>query len=182
MLCEDLKPSKEALAKFKAMAKDDPSPVVRLYLTSALQRIPLEDKWTLAESLIQHAEDEKDHNLPKMLWYGIEPLFAENSDKFLELAPKSKLSFVTENIGRRTVDGDQIENLVALIGKGGPNTELLLSGMLSGMEGRTDLKTPANWKAVSEKLQKSGEKQQRLALEISSLFGDREATQRLLLR
>jgi len=55
-----------------------------------------------------------------------------------------------------------------------------LSGMLSGMEGRTDLKTPANWKAVAEKIQKSGGKQQTLALEISSLFGDREATQRAL--
>jgi putative membrane-bound dehydrogenase-like protein len=180
LLCEDLKPSKEALARFKSMAKDDSSPVVRLYLTSALQRIPLSEKWLLAESLIQHAEDEKDHNLPQMLWYGIEPLFAENSDKFLELAPKSKLSFVTQNMGRRSVDGDQIEKLVALIGKGGPNTELLLSGMLSGMEGRTDLKTPNNWKSVAEKIQKSGGKQQTLAMEISSLFGDREATQRAL--
>jgi cytochrome c553 len=53
-----------------------------------------------------------------------------------------------------------------------------MSGMLSGMEGRTDLKTPANWKAVADKLQKSGGKQQALALEISSLFGDKEATQR----
>lgn len=178
LLCEDMKPSQEALTKFKSMAAKDPSPVVRLYLTAALQRIPTSEKWALAESLIQHAEDNKDHNLPKMLWYGVEPLFAQSADKFLELAPKSKLPFVTQNMGRRAVDGDQIEKLVALIGRGGPNTELLMSGMLSGMEGRTDLKTPANWKAVAEKLQKSGGKQQDLATEISSLFGDKEATQR----
>jgi putative heme-binding domain-containing protein len=173
-----MKLSQAAFTKFLSMARTDLSPVVRLYLTAALQRIPTTQKWALAERLIQHSEDDKDPNLPKMLWYGIEPLFAQNVDKFLELAHKSTLSFVTQNIGRRAVDGDKIEKLVALIGKGGTNTVLLMSGMLSGMEGRTDLKTPANWKAVADKLQKSGGKQQALALEISSLFGDKEATQR----
>jgi putative membrane-bound dehydrogenase-like protein len=178
LLCEDMKPSAEALAKFKSLAKSDPSPVVRLYLAAALQRIPTADKLSIASSLIQHTEDEKDHNLPKMLWYGIEPWFAGNPEQVLELAPSSKLSFVTQNIARRAVDGNQVEKLVALIGKDGPNTELLMAGMLSGMEGRTDLKTPANWKAVAEKFQKSGGKKQTLALEISGLFGDTEATQR----
>ncbi|OOG77111.1 PVC-type heme-binding CxxCH protein [Algoriphagus sp. A40] len=178
LLCEDMKPSPEALAKFKSMAKSDASPVVRLYLAAALQRIPNADKWAIASSLIQHTEDDKDHNLPKMLWYGIEPWFAGNPEQVLELAPTSKLSFVTQNIARRAVDGNQVEKLVALISKEGPNTELLMSGMLSGMEGRTDLKTPANWKSVAEKLQKSAGKKQTLALEISGLFGDTEATQR----
>ncbi|MEB2781479.1 PVC-type heme-binding CxxCH protein [Algoriphagus sp. C2-6-M1] len=178
LLCEDMKPSTEALTKFRTMADSDPSPVVRLYLTAALQRIPTSEKWDIAESLIQHTEDEKDHNLPKMLWYGIEPLFAEYPDKFLELAPNSQLTFVTQNIARRAVDGNQPDKLVTLIGKGGQNTELLMAGMLSGMEGRTDLKTPANWKSVAETLQKSGGKKQELALEISGLFGDTEATQR----
>ena len=178
LLCEDMKPSQAVFTKFLSMARTDLSPVVRLYLTAALQRIPTTHKWALAERLIQHSEDDKDPNLPKMLWYGVEPLFAQNVDKFLELAQKSTLSFVTQNIGRRAVDGDKIEKLVALIGKGGSNSVLLMSGMLSGMEGRTDLKIPANWKAVADKLQKSGGKQQALVLEISSLFGDKEATQR----
>lgn len=178
LLCEDMKPSQDALTKFKALAKSDPSPVVRLYLAAALQRIPVSEQWAIAGSLIQHSEDEKDHNLPKMLWYSIEPLFAGNVDKFLELAPSSQLTFVTQNIARRAVDGNQLEKLVAMIGKDGANTELLMAGMLSGMEGRTDLKIPSNWKTVSEKLTKSGGKKQALALEISGLFGDAEATQR----
>lgn len=180
LLCEDRKPSAEALAKFRSMAKDDSSPVVRLYLVAAVQRVPTEEKWVLASSLLGHAEDEKDHNLPKMLWYGIEPLFAENTDRFLELAPSSQLGFVTQNIARRTVDGNELEKLVAAIGKNGPNTELMLAGMLSGMEGRTDLKMPSNWKTVAEKVGKSGSKKQSLAMEISALFGDAEATQRAL--
>ncbi|WP_343855111.1 PVC-type heme-binding CxxCH protein [Algoriphagus jejuensis] len=178
LLCEDMKPSQEALTKFRTMAKDDISPVVRLYLAAAVQRVPTAEKWGIAQSLIQHGEEEKDHNLPKMLWYGIEPLFVLNTDKFLELGAASKLTFVTQNIARRAVDGNELEKLVTLIGKGGANSELLMAGMLSGMEGRTDLKFPSNWKEVSEKMGRSGGKKQALALEISGLFGDAEATQR----
>ena len=178
LLCEDMKPSPEALSKFKSLAKSDPSPVVRLYLAAAVQRVPDAEKWEIAGSLIGHSEDEKDHNLPKMLWYGVEPLFAGDVDKFLQLVQSSQLTFVTQNMARRAVDGNQLEKLVALIAKDGPNTELLMAGMLSGMEGRTDLKMPSNWKTVSEKMGKSGGKRQTLALEISGLFGDAEATQR----
>ena len=56
------------------MAKDDPSPVVRLYLASARQRLPLADRWAILEALVGHAEDAADHNLPLMYWYAAEPL------------------------------------------------------------------------------------------------------------
>jgi putative heme-binding domain-containing protein len=85
---------------------------------------------------------------------------------------------VTQYIARRAVDEDELEKLVALIGKGGTNTEYLLTGMLAGMEGRNDLKIPQNWKTVSQKLQQSNGKSKLLAQEISGLFGDTEATQR----
>jgi hypothetical protein len=91
MLCEDKNPPREALAEFAKMARDDSSSVVRLYLASALQRIGTGDKWSIAINLVKHEEDENDHNLPKMIWYGIEPLIAENPDRFLELARSSKI-------------------------------------------------------------------------------------------
>jgi putative heme-binding domain-containing protein len=160
------------------MSDEETSPVVRLYLAAALQRIPSKDKLLIASNLLHHSEDANDHNLPKIIWYGIESLVAENFDNFLELSSQSKIPFVTQNIARRVVDADEMQKLVAFIGKGGPNTELMLSGMLSGMEGRTDLNIPSNWKAVANKLEKSGGKKAALAVEISSLFGDTEATQR----
>jgi len=177
-LCEDNKPSAQALAKFQKMAENDNSPVVRLYLGAALQRIPSKEKFFIASKLLLYQEDANDHNLPKVIWYGIEPLFAENFNQFLDLSAKSKIPMVTQYIARRAVDGDELEKLVAQIGKGGPNTELLLMGMMSGMEGRTDLSTPKNWKTVSESLQKSNPKVKTLTEEMSGLFGDTEATQR----
>jgi hypothetical protein len=82
LLCEDMKPSAAAVTKFTKMAKEDPSPVVRLYLASALQRMKTADKWGIAENLVQHAEDANDHNLPKLIWYSIEPLMAEDPNNF----------------------------------------------------------------------------------------------------
>ena len=49
------------------MAKRDPSPVVRLYLTSALQRMGLDARWAIAAGLVSHAGDAADHNLPKLI-------------------------------------------------------------------------------------------------------------------
>jgi putative membrane-bound dehydrogenase-like protein len=178
LLCEDHQPPEEALTKFGAMAKDDPSPVVRLYLSAALQRIEHSEKWPIAGHLLEHAEDENDHNLPKMIWYGIEPLIVENPEKFLDLALQSNIPLLTQYMARRAVDGDELELLVAKIGQESPNTSLLMEGMMSGMEGRTDLTIPPNWKTISAKLQQSNEKVKNLSLEISELFGDTEATQR----
>ena len=178
LLCEDLKAPQEAVEKFATMAEDDKSPVVRLYLASALQRINTKDKWVIASNLLKHAEDREDHNLPKMIWYGIESLIGEDPNKFLELSNESNIPLVTEYIARRAVDADELERLVTLIGKSGSNTELLMSGMLSGMEGRTDLKIPSNWQEVSARMQKSEGKRKTLAMQISELFGDTEATQR----
>ncbi|WP_353130777.1 PVC-type heme-binding CxxCH protein [Parapedobacter pyrenivorans] len=177
LLCEDRSPSPLALAKFRSMAQRDHSAVVRLYLAAALQRIDNDEKWAIAINLLQKKEDGNDHNLPKMIWYGIESLIAENPSRFLAMGGVSRLPMVTQYIARRAVDGDELQRLVALIGMQRGNTEDLLAGMLSGMEGRTDLKIPTNWKAVSAKLQRDNGNVKELATKISGLFGDREATQ-----
>jgi len=179
-LCEDSDPSKEAKAQFVQMAKQDASPVVRLYLASSLQRIATEEKWAIAANLLEHGEDSQDHNLPKMIWYGIESLMEKDPARFLGLSKHSKIPFVTKLMARRAVDGDKLELLVNTLDQAGTNTPLLLEGMLSGMEGRTDLTAPGNWAASAAKFQRASEETKTLALAISDLFGDREATQRAL--
>ncbi len=46
--------------EFRGLAASDPSPVVRLALASALQRLPLDARWAILEALIAHAEDASD--------------------------------------------------------------------------------------------------------------------------
>ncbi|MCF2443698.1 PmoA family protein [Dyadobacter sp. CY345] len=179
-LTEEKNAGKEVVAKFAQLASSEQSAVVRLYLASALQRLGYDDRWDVAKGLLSHQEDGNDHNLPKMIWYGIEPLIQENTSRALELAVQSKIPMVTQFIARRTVDADVLERLVSLVGKKWTNQVSLLEGMRDGLEGRTDLKTPANWNAVYAGLKSQGKPVAQLAYEISNHFGDTEAAKNAL--
>ncbi len=83
------------------MAKTDPSPLVRLYLASALQRIPVAHRWEVLKELVQHAEDAGDHNLPLMYWYAAEPCVASDPVRAIALLKQSKIPLLREFIARR---------------------------------------------------------------------------------
>ena len=51
LLCEDGKASEAARTAFARLAREDASPVVRLYLASAVQRIAPEQRWDIAAAL-----------------------------------------------------------------------------------------------------------------------------------
>ena len=101
LVCEDGAPSAAELAEFAKMARDDASPVVRLYLASAAQRIEIAKRWPILQGLASHAEDAKDHNLPLMLWYAAEPAVAADIAKAAELLAGCKIPKVQEFITRR---------------------------------------------------------------------------------
>jgi len=175
LLWEDAAPAQAVVAKFAQMAGQEKSPVVRLYLASAMQRLSLDQRWDIASGLLQHAADETDHNLPKMLWFAIEPLVAKYPEKALDLAAKSKLSLIRKYVARRAVDADQTNTLVAWLGRQTSADTAMIAGLRDALEGRNDLKTPANWKNTYAKLQQSGERNKQLSLEIAQFFGDTEA-------
>jgi putative membrane-bound dehydrogenase-like protein len=101
LTCEDGAPSGALLADFTRLAKEDPSPVVRLYLASAAQRIAIPQRWPLLTALASHAEDAKDQNIPLMLWYAAEPAVAADIVKGAELLASCKIAKVQEFISRR---------------------------------------------------------------------------------
>ena len=76
LIAEGRNPSDAALARFAALAKQDSSALVRLYLASALQRVPPEKRWDAVAALLARAEDRGDANQPLMAWYAAEPLAA----------------------------------------------------------------------------------------------------------
>ena len=83
------------------MARKDPSPVVRLYLASGLQRLDAKDRWIILEGLLTHEEDAKDHNLPLMYWYAAEPLVPADMKRATMLMAQSRIPIVREYITRR---------------------------------------------------------------------------------
>lgn len=101
LLTEDKKVSPAVLAKFVTMAREDKSAFVRLGLASALQRLPVNDRWELATALLAHAEDAADKDLPLLTWYGIEPAVAADQTKAALLLAKCQQPQVRQFITRR---------------------------------------------------------------------------------
>ncbi|NJM55160.1 MAG: hypothetical protein HC841_03890 [Verrucomicrobiae bacterium] len=105
-LCEEKHASPASLDRFAQLATTDKSPAVRLYLASALQRLGHDQRWPLLASLSQHAEDIADNNIPRMLWFALEPMVPANPDRALQLAVKGKMPVLQELTARRLVSGD----------------------------------------------------------------------------
>jgi len=109
LACEETVPSGAILKEFARMAREDSSAMVRLYLASALQRIPSAQRGEILEGLLAHAEDATDHNLPLMYWYATEPVVAEQPSVGLNLLAKSKIPLIREYIARRmTMDNKTV--------------------------------------------------------------------------
>ena len=179
MLCEDLDAPQKALDKFVQMAREDASPVVRMYLAAALQRIGAEDRWEVAEGLLSHADDADDHNIPRMVWFGMESLAGENPERALSLVADSQIPLVAQLTARRTIDADEVDLAVKAVGKTSRNQVAMLEGIREGLEGRSDISAPASWKVVAESLA-AHPKTSELALAIGQQFGDSEAARRYM--
>jgi len=181
LLTEDKNPPKETLDQFTQMARNDSSPFVRKQLASVLQRIEEEDRWAIIKELIQRQEDADDHNIPKMIWFGFEPLVGQQPQKAVKLASNSKIRLVTNHIARRVVDADALQILVAGIAENSskPQVQLdLLEGMQDGLEGQDEQTAPPNWDQIYRKLQQSDSEQiKSISRQLAQHFGDAGAAQ-----
>ena len=91
LLAEDRAVPEEAMSRFAVMAREDPSPLVRLYLASALQRMAPAQRWDVLAGLMARAEDAADHNLPLMVWYAAEPMAEVDMGRALQMALAAQL-------------------------------------------------------------------------------------------
>ncbi|MEM7145225.1 MAG: PVC-type heme-binding CxxCH protein [Verrucomicrobiota bacterium] len=101
LLCEQGVPSAGVLERFRELAAEGDSPFVRLHLASALQRLPMADRWGLGAALAGRGEDAEDANLPLMIWYGIEPLVNVDMARFVGLVEEAKIPLLWEHVARR---------------------------------------------------------------------------------
>ncbi len=148
--------SSAVIARVTAMGKDS-SPVVRLYVSSALQRMSLEQRWDALAGLLSHSRDAGDHNLPLMDWYAAEPLAEVDAARALRLAADGKIPLVLSFMARRVAKigtPEAIEAVVAELGRAKkPATQLLLlAAMEEGLRGRRQVPMPDSWSALSDAL------------------------------
>ena len=105
LLCENRKPSEVARAEFARMAHEDKSPLVRLYLASAMQRLLLKQRVPVLAHLLAHTEDTDDQNLPLMYWYATEPVVAADRVSAVKLLNACQIPKVRQFITRRMATG-----------------------------------------------------------------------------
>ncbi|PYL01709.1 MAG: hypothetical protein DME19_00715 [Verrucomicrobia bacterium] len=185
LLDDPAKTSREAIARLIEMGRADPSPFVRLYLASALQRLPLDARRGLADALVRHAEDAGDHNLPLMLWYGIEPLVGAQPAAGIELALASEHRVVRQFIARRLAeDMEHNPGPLALLlrrttgtGEGRPALfQDVLRGISDALRGLRKATPPATWAAFAAEAGRSDDPEIRDRVrDLSALFGDGRA-------
>ncbi len=108
LIREDHPPSDAALEQFAKMAADDPSPVVRLYLASAMQRTPPAKRWTVVSNLFKHGEDANDHNLPVLYWCAAEASIAADPARGVKLLTQTQIPKLRQFIARRITTASQV--------------------------------------------------------------------------
>jgi len=171
--------------RFAAMAKDDPSLLVRLELASALQKIPVGQRGLIAENLASGARDADDPSLSLMIWYGIEPTVPLDRAGAADLAVRSGKPLIRRFLARRIVaaddaagDGRGVAAAVArVVAMADPRAQAdLLGGVREALRGRKSSPTPEGWPAAFDRLAASPDPGVRdLAVGLALQFDDPRA-------
>ncbi len=181
LLAEGRQVPPAALTEFARLARTDPSPVVRLYLAAAMQRVPVAQRWDTVAGLQARGEDAADHNLPLMNWYAAEPLAAEDMNRALQLAEAARqprlLHFtvrrvaalgtsaayaaITTSLNRVTDDAHRLD---------------ILTGLSLALRGQRGVAMPEGWELAQAKLENSANGDIRAETQALSLkFGSESA-------
>ncbi|MBI3417022.1 MAG: DUF1080 domain-containing protein [Verrucomicrobia bacterium] len=169
------------VSELNRLAREDKSPVVRLYLASAAQRVEPTNRWDLVAALNSHAEDASDHNLPLMAWYAMEPLVSVDMQRALVLAIESKLPNILNFTARRVAAIGKpaaLAAITAILNLASTDKQRLdiLSGLSVALKGQRSVTMPAGWGNVESKLSASANSEIRaLTQSLSLTFGSTSA-------
>ncbi len=179
-------PDAAATTALVALAGGESSASVRLALASALQRLPVAAAAKLAAPLLAHREDAADHNLPLMLWYGIEPLATTAATDFDRLAAAAQLPRVARLAARRlaeeidTAPGRVDGLLASAVTASVELRRAVLDGIAQALAGRRRAPAPARWDEVRARLGAGGDTALAHRLrDLSALFGDGRALEEI---
>jgi putative heme-binding domain-containing protein len=175
----------QVLDELVRLAEKDDSPVVRLYVASALSRLPLAARWNILGKLLAHSEDASDHNLPLMYWYAAEPLAEVDALRAMRLAAEGRIPLVFSFMARRLAKIGTPEALDVVTDELASSSDadrqlLLLTAISAGLQGRRQVPMPQRWAQYSRLLVDSPNAQ--VSAEATSLalvFGDPAALAKL---
>jgi putative membrane-bound dehydrogenase-like protein len=163
-------------------AKSDPSGLVQLHVASALQRIPVDRRWPIAEALAAKPDFANDRMLPLMVWYGIEPTIPRDPARALNLAKSTQIPLLAEFIARRLTleierDPATVDKLVELaVATRSNQGQSIVAGMAAALNGWQKAKSPAGWSQAADQFSKIDSADLKRHLQgLSVVFGDGRA-------
>lgn len=179
--------SSPGLARLLAQqARTETSGLVRLALASALQRLSIEERISLAAALVAHREDAADHNLPALIWYGLIPVADSFLGELANLANVCELPLTRRLIARRLAEDLErqpapVNSLILLASAKGEGFQSdILSGLADGLAGWRKATKPKAWDAFSQQIKNSANTSIReRTRDLSLVFGDGRALDEL---
>ena len=168
--------SPDILNQFVQMAGSEHSFVVRRELASALQKLPKDQRWDLATALAGHHDSQFDKMIPLLIWYGVEPLVVEQTNRALALGQQAHIPLVSNFIFRRAASSSEsLSPLVIAIPKmNGNHAKQAILELATAMKSLGKVKAPAQWSEVAAKYAASQDAQIRAAVQaVSVKFGDK---------
>jgi putative membrane-bound dehydrogenase-like protein len=171
-----------AASELPRLATSENSALVRVTLASLLQKLPLAQRPALAQALLVHSEDANDHNLPLMLWYGLEPLVGTDA-RFAEWISAAQIPRVQQLAARRLAEDidavpQRVEALLIAIARSPavPARQAVLDGLADGLAGRRKVTKPVSWSALEPRLAMNADEPLKNRLrDLNALFGDGRA-------
>jgi len=165
--------------KFISLAKTENSALVRLAIASSLQRLPVSYRGELAKALASRSEDSNDHNLPMLVWAGVNPLVENNPNGLIQVARSTQWphlrTWIARTITERFTEHPlAFDALLELAGDQSRYANSLLAGMERAVLGINGFTKPAKWDVLRSKLGRNP-----TVLKLSVIFGDEQATEQM---
>lgn len=172
----------DVYGKLIKMAREDDSSLVRLALASTLQRLPVSRRALLATTLVKHAEDAADKNLPAMVWFGLIPLLEKDGLALAGVARECAWPDVTRWMtralaGRVEKDPAPLDALLKVVaGQAEPQRAAVLRGLAEAFQGWRKAPKVEAWEVFTAAFGKEESARHGPAIrELATLFGDGRA-------
>lgn len=189
LIAEHFPNEKSVAQTLNRLASRDSSGLVLTFIASALQKMPADTRFNVAQSLIKRRELANDRVLPLMLWYGLEAVVPKNAEAALKVVADSQMPLVTECITRRLATElehqPEIGRQLTIAAKKAPSSEsrrAILTGMSLAMRGWQKVPAPQGWADFAAAHDKEGANAEvrTLVQELSIVFGDGRAIDEVL--
>lgn len=171
------KKSFSKIPRLAELAISEQSPVVRRYLASLLQDLPLDARWAIIKNLTLHTIDQRDRNIPFLIWYGFEPLASEDPDRAYQVAKQSQWPLLLRNTIRRTTATSAGRDMLATRlanPKERPQRLMILEELNTAATSRGGVTMPVQWPAAYPQLIRAPlPRVRQLTRSVAVQFGDK---------